>query len=78
MKTTKLLLLGAVLATGVFFTGCASTEMIARAEGTTSRFSEYDTTPRRPNAAYYALVPLMIPYDIITLPIQYYIYRGDL
>lgn len=78
MKTTKLLVAGVAIAAGGWLSGCASTEMIARAEGTTSRFSEYDTSVRHPNPAYYALVPLTLPYDIVTLPIQYYIYRSDL
>jgi hypothetical protein len=52
-----------------------SVDMVARAEGkappTDPRGREY-----RPQPGYYALVPLVLPLDLITLPAQYFYFRG--
>ena len=56
-------------------TSCMSLDLIARAEGkappTDPHGQPYEAQP-----GYYALVPLVLPLDLVTLPIQYFYFRG--
>ena len=57
----------------ILATGCmTSFTAMNRAEGryTWETFSEKELPPLKPNGAYYALLPLTIPFDIGTAPIQ--------
>ncbi len=52
-----------------------SLDMIAHAEGNASP-TDPQGPPYNPQPAYYALVPLVAPLDLITLPVQYFYFRG--
>ena len=72
MKALRLVLPAAAMA--VLNSSCMSLDMIAHAEGkappTDSRGPPYP-----PQAAYYALVPAVLPLDLVTLPAQYFYFR---
>jgi len=70
MKT----LLLAITATGRIFltTSCASLTVMARAEGVPAPLDDEATfVPRKPQPAYYALLPAVFPFDIVTFPAQF-------
>ncbi|MGH8047008.1 MAG: hypothetical protein ACREKL_07155 [Chthoniobacterales bacterium] len=54
---------------------CMSLDMVAHAEGKAPPTDPHGQ-PYPPQPAYYALVPLVAPLDLITLPIQYFYFRG--
>lgn len=74
MKILPLTALALTVAT--LQTSCMTMDMIAHAEGTTPptqpRGRPYDPAP-----GYYALVPLVLPLDLITLPVQYFYFQSD-
>jgi len=68
MRSIVPLLCGAM---ALALSSCASTDMMAKAQGVPGPLDP-PTQPRtKPNPAYYALVPIVLPFDIATLPIQY-------
>ncbi len=61
-------------------TACISIDMLARAEGRIppSEANNPRAVAYPPQPAYYALVPLTLPLDLITFPAQYiYFNTGD-
>lgn len=72
MKTFSRLLLAVAL--GCLNSSCLSLDMIAHAEGkappTDPNGRPYDAAP-----GYYALVPLVLPLDLISLPAQYFYFQ---
>lgn len=74
MKTIRISLCAVLVAT--LGSSCMSLDMIAHAEGkpppTDPDGRPYDAMP-----GYYALVPLVLPLDLITLPIQYFYFQSD-
>jgi hypothetical protein len=73
MKIFRLALFAAVLA--VLNSSCMSLDMVAHAEGKAP-----PTDPQGPpypeQPGYYALVPLVLPLDLISLPVQYFYFKG--
>ncbi len=67
------LLAGAV---AMLQTSCMTMDMIAHAEGTTPPTSPRGR-PYDPMPGYYALVPLVLPLDLITLPVQYFYFQSE-
>lgn len=59
-----------VLSAAVLQTGCMTTDLVARAQGNPPPSDPYGP-PYRAQPGYYALVPLAMPLDLITFPIQY-------
>jgi hypothetical protein len=53
-----------------------SLDMIAHAEG---KAPPTDPTgrPYDPQPGYYALVPLVLPLDLVTLPVQYFYFHSQ-
>jgi hypothetical protein len=49
---------------------CATSEMISRAQGQPGPMDNPNVQPPPPMPAYYALVPVVFPFDAITWPIQ--------
>jgi len=76
MKTLRIASLGLAAAAGLFQTSCMSLDMIAHAEGTTPP-TDPNGRPYDPMPGYYALVPLVLPLDLITLPVQYFYFQSD-
>lgn len=74
MKTIRIALFAALVA--VLGSSCMTLDMIAHAEGkpppTDPHGRPYDAMP-----GYYALVPLVLPLDLITLPIQFFYFQSD-
>ena len=61
--------------TSVLGTSCMSPDMIAHAEGKAPP-SDPQGPPYNAQPAYYALVPLVLPLDLITLPVQYFYFHS--
>ena len=55
---------------------CATSQTIARAEGRPGPNDPPGAPIPPPNPVYYALVPLVLPFDMVTWPIQYFV-MGD-
>lgn len=49
---------------------CATSEMISRAQGQPGPMDPPNLRPPPPMPGYYALVPLVLPFDAVTWPIQ--------
>ncbi len=60
-----------LLAGAMALSGCVSTDMMAKAQGRPGPLDPPNQPPMKPNPGYYALVPVVLPFDLITLPIQY-------
>jgi hypothetical protein len=56
-------------------TSCLSLDMIARAEGNPPP-NQPHAAPYPPQPAYYALVPAVLPLDLISLPVQYFYFQS--
>jgi hypothetical protein len=63
------------VAAALLNSSCMSLDMIAHAEGKAPP-TDPQGPPYAPQPAYYALVPLVAPLDLITLPVQYFYFRG--
>ncbi len=50
---------------------CATQDMIAKANGRPGPLDPPNQPPTKPNPAYYALVPLVLPFDLVAWPFQY-------
>lgn len=50
---------------------CATQDMIAKAQGRPGPLDPPNLPPTKPNPAYYALVPLVLPFDLVAWPFQY-------
>lgn len=50
--------------------GCVTQQMIAKAQGVPGPLDSPGTPPSPPQPAYYALVPLVLPIDLIAGPIE--------
>ena len=61
--------------TALLNSSCMSLDMVAHAEGKAPP-TDPQGPPYRPEPGYYALVPLVAPLDLLTLPIQYFYFRG--
>jgi hypothetical protein len=72
MKRLPLKLLIAGVMVGLL-SSCASLDMVARAEGKPGPMDadRDNPAPREPQPAYYALVPLTLPFDLVFWPVQY-------
>jgi hypothetical protein len=46
--------------------------MIAKANGTPGPLDPPNMPPTNPNPAYYALVPVVLPFDLVAWPFQYF------
>lgn len=73
MKAVRPVLLA--VAAAMLNSSCMSLDMIARAEGKAPP-TDPQGPPYYPQPGYYALVPLVAPLDLITLPVQYFYFRG--
>lgn len=51
---------------------CATQTMIAKAQGRPGPTDPPNLPPGNPNAAYYTLVPLTLPFDLLFWPVQYF------
>jgi hypothetical protein len=65
----------ALPALALLLSSCMSLDMVARADGQAPP-TDPEGAPYSPQPAYYALVPLVLPLDLITLPVQYFYFRG--
>ena len=74
METLRLAFFAAVLA--LLNASCMSLDMIAHAEGKPPP-EDPQGPPYVARPGYYALVPLVLPLDLITLPIQYFYFRPE-
>jgi hypothetical protein len=64
-----------VVAAALLGSSCMSLDMVAHAEGKPPP-TDPQGAPYQPQPGYYALVPLVAPLDLITLPVQYFYFRG--
>lgn len=58
------------------FSSCATQDMIAKAQGAPGPLDPPTQPPSKPNPAYYALVPLTLPFDLIFWPVEYFYMQG--
>ena len=54
------------------FSSCATQDMIAKAQGLPGPLDPPNQPPTKPNPAYYALVPLVLPFDLVAWPFEYF------
>ncbi|GAT32493.1 hypothetical protein TSACC_2892 [Terrimicrobium sacchariphilum] len=66
-----LLHVAAVGVTATLFSSCVTQSVIATAKGTPGPMDPPDMPPRQPQPLAYALVPLVVPIDIVFWPIEY-------
>ena len=55
---------------------CATQDMIAKANGMPGPLDPPNQPPMKPNPAYYALVPVVLPFDLVAWPFQYIYLRN--
>ena len=57
----------------MFHTGCITTVVTQQARGirTFESADKKKQSPLKPNPAFYALIPLTVPLDIVTMPAQF-------
>lgn len=70
MNVKRFIAVSALVAGAALQTGCMTTDLVARAQGNPPPSDPYGP-PYRAQPGYYALVPLAMPLDLITFPIQY-------
>ena len=58
-------------AAALALSSCASTDMMAKAQGVRGPLDPPNQPPTKPNPGYYFLIPVVLPFDIATLPIQF-------
>lgn len=63
------LLLGVV---ALSLCSCATSDMIAKANGNPGPLDSPNQPPTNPNPMYYALVPVVLPFDLVAWPFQYF------
>lgn len=51
---------------------CATQDMIAKAQGRPGPLDPPNQPPTNPNPGYYALVPVVLPFDLVAWPFQYW------
>ena len=68
LKRPTMILLG-ILALALL-PSCATSEMIARAQGRPGPMDPPNQQPPPPMPGYYALVPLVLPFDAVAWPIE--------
>jgi hypothetical protein len=73
MKATFFALLAAAVC--LLGSSCMSLDMVAHAEGKAPP-TDPQGPPYPPQPGYYALVPLVLPLDLVSLPVQYFYFRG--
>jgi len=56
----------------VALNSCATQDMIAKAQGYPGPLDPPNQPPVKPNPAYYALVPVVLPFDLVAWPFQYW------
>ncbi len=71
MKTCRIVLIFTLLAT---MNGCMTHHAIKRAKGEQDGYT--GSPASEPNSGYYALLPLTIPADIATSPLQLLLYAA--
>jgi len=74
MNTVRVLLLATTIS--IFQSSCMSLDMIAHAEGKAPP-TDPAGPPYNPQPGYYALVPLVLPLDLVTLPVQYFYFHSQ-
>jgi hypothetical protein len=74
MKTIRLMVIGILF---IFLSGCATGKAIHAAKGDSYYDKQGQPVERKPHAAYYMLVPLTVPFDIVFAPVEYVAALGD-
>jgi hypothetical protein len=74
MTAMRVLFLAATIS--IFQSSCMSLDMIAHAEGKAPP-TDPQGPPYEPQPGYYALVPLVLPLDLVSLPVQYFYFRNQ-
>jgi hypothetical protein len=73
----RLLLLTLLSAVPALFSSCVTADVMARAEGKPPPRGPQDAPAPPPAPAYYALVPLVLPIDIVFWPIEYFYLKDN-
>lgn len=73
----RLLLLSLLAVAPMLLTSCVTADVLARAEGKPPPRGPEGAPAPAPAPAYYALVPLVLPFDILFWPIEYLVLKGD-
>jgi hypothetical protein len=74
MNAMRALLLATTIS--ILQSSCMSLDMIAHAEGKAPP-TDPAGPPYVPQPGYYALVPLVLPLDLVTLPVQYFYFHSQ-
>lgn len=61
----------------VVFSSCVTADVLARAEGKPPPRGPQTAPAPPPAPLYYALVPLVLPFDILFWPIEYLVLKED-
>ncbi len=71
MNAKRWVAMAAVVGMVVGLSGCMTTDLVARAQGNPPPSDPYGP-PYQAQPGYYLLVPLAMPLDLITFPIQFF------
>jgi hypothetical protein len=77
LSMKRFLFLSLLSAVTVLLSSCITADVMARAEGKPPPRGPQDAPAPAPAPAYYALVPLVLPIDIIFWPIEYFYLQGE-
>jgi hypothetical protein len=72
----RIFLLACIASLSGLFSSCVTADVLARAEGKPPPRGPQSAPASAPSPAYYALVPLVLPIDIVFWPIEYF-YLSD-
>lgn len=71
------LLLAFLAAVPALFSSCVTADVMARAEGKPPPRGPQSAPAPAPAPAYYALVPLVLPIDLVLWPVEYFCLKGN-
>lgn len=73
----RLLALAFLAAAPFWLSSCVTADVMARAEGKPPPRGPQSAPAPPPSPAYYALVPLVLPVDLVFWPVEYFYLKGD-
>lgn len=76
-RMRRIFLLACIASFSGLLSSCVTADVIARAEGKPPPRGPSDAPAPAPSPAYYALVPLVLPIDIVFWPIEYFALKDN-
>jgi len=77
LSMKRFLILALLFAAPLLLSSCVTADVMARAEGKPPPRGPRNAPAPPPSPAYYALVPLVLPVDLVFWPVEYFYLKGD-